>query len=618
MSSTPLKLVVAGHVDHGKSTLVGRLLHDTDSLPEGKIEELKAAAAQRGVPFEWSFTLDALQAERDQAVTIDAARCQLRLAGRDALLIDAPGHREFLAKMMTGASTADAALLVVDAAQGVQAETRRHAHLFHLLGIRTVVVALNKMDLVDFAESRFRERGAEIATALAALDLTSKAVVPVAAADGDNVAHRSSRMPWYQGPPLAEALAALPAALPPIEQPLRLPIQDVYRIDQRRLYAGRIESGRIAVGDEVLFSPSNKTARVTGIELWPAQLTEATAGRAVAITLDRPLFIERGEVASHLDARPVLAQHFRATLVWLGARPPRLGASYRLDLNTARAPVMIERIDRVLDTAQSVERQDKRLERDGIAEAMLKGPRLLALDDASRLPRSGRFVLREDGEVVAGGLVNLDGIADQRPAPAAAALTPVTHRVTREARTRRAGHRGGVLWFTGFSGAGKSTLAMAVEEHLFRKGYAVYVLDGDNVRGGLNADLGFRPADRVENIRRIGEVAALFADAGFICITAFISPYAADRARARAAAGAAFHEIHLNVDIATCERRDPKGLYRRARAGELAEFTGIAAPYEPPTAPELTVDTGALSIEASVELIVQHVERYFVLDPLAG
>jgi bifunctional enzyme CysN/CysC len=587
MTEPLLKLVVVGHVDHGKSTLVGRLLHDTGSLADGRIEELRAASAQRKVAFEWSFALDAMQAERDQAVTIETTRVWLRLPGRDTLLIDAPGHREFLAKMITGAAVADAALLIVDVMEGIQDQTLRHAHLLALLGIAQIVVAVNKMDLAGFDETRFKQRRDEVTASLKKIGLAPVAIVPVAARDGDNLVQSSPRMSWYKRLPLTAVIAALPVAAAPVDQPLRFPIQDVYRIDQRRLYVGRIESGRLKLGDEILFSPSNKLAQVRSIEIGAANLTEATAGRSIGITL-----------------------------IWLGNQKLSLGENYRMQLGTMETAATVESVNRIVDTGIPTSGTGATLERDAIGDVTLHSSRLLALDDSSRLPRSARFVLRHRNEVVAGGLVRLAGIPDLRPITAATALAPVAHRVTRELRAQRFGHRGGVLWFTGLSGAGKSTLAMAVEEHLFRKGYAVYVLDGDNVRGGLNSDLSFSAKDRAENVRRVGELAALFADAGFICITAFISPYMADRARARAAAGAAFHEIYISADLATCERRDTKGLYRKARSGELREFTGISSEYEPPDAPDLAIDTQNQPVEACAELIVGYIESNFAARDL--
>jgi bifunctional enzyme CysN/CysC len=622
MAAPPLQFVVVGHVDHGKSTLIGRLLHEAGALPTGKVAELEAVSAKRGVPLEWSFALDSLQAERDQAVTIDTTRFWLKLGGRDYVIIDAPGHREFLANMVSGAAGADAAVLVIDAQEGVQDQTRRHAYLLSLLGLGQVAVAVNKIDLVAFAEARFRAVEREIVDFLAQLGIAPRVVLPLSARHGDNLARASARLAWYRGPTFVEALFGFAAAPPAEDAALRLPIQDVYRQGDQRILVGRIDSGRIAVGDSLVFSPSNKLAKVRSIEAWPEPAASAAAaGRSVGITLDRPLFVERGEIASHEKDAPLLANAFRASLFWLGREPLALGRQYRLRLGMADAPVTVERIERVIDTDTLAPIAAAEVGRDQAAVLWLRSAALLALDDHAHLAATGRFVLRERGTTVAGGLVSLRGVADQRSAAQSASgnLTTVAHKVGTAARATRFGHKGGVLWFTGLSGAGKSTLAMAIEQHLFRRGYAVYVLDGDNIRSGLNANLGFAPEDRVENIRRVGEVAALFADAGFLCITAFISPYRSDRGRARAATPpGSFHEIYIAADLATCERRDPKGLYRKARAGEISEFTGVSAPYEPPEAPSLMVDTGATPVEACLEQILAYVTQHFALEGGGG
>ena len=616
MSTALLQLVVVGHVDHGKSTLIGRLLHELGALPRGKAEELRAVSERRGVAIEWSFALDAFQAERDQAVTIDTTRVWLRLPKRDIVVIDAPGHREFLANMVSGAAEAEAALLVVDASEGLQEQTRRHAYLLRLLGLEQIAVVVNKLDLVGFSEARFRELEDAARRFLAELGLTPRLVLPISARHGDNLIAASANLPWYRGPSLSEALQAFEPRPSRDEQPLRLPIQDVYRQDDKRVLAGRIESGRLSVGDTLLFSPSNKLARIKSLEAWNAPgPTQAGAGQCVGLVLDRPLFVERGEIASHQGDAPRLTHALHATLFWLGTAPLAAGQQLRLELGTTDAPVTVESIERVIDTDSLAASAVDRVQRDQVAEVVLRSRALLALDEHARLPRTGRFVLRANGETVAGGLASLRDHPDQRHAVGLKPenLTPVDHKVTRTSRAERFGHRGGILWFTGLSGAGKSTLAMAIEQHLFRRGYAVYVLDGDNVRSGLNANLGFAPEDRVENIRRVGEVAALFADAGFLCITAFISPYRTDRARARQAGGDAFHEIYIQADLQTCERRDPKGLYRRARAGEIAEFTGVSAPYEPPETPELVVDTARQPIEACVEQILRYIATSFAI-----
>ena len=617
MSVPPLQMVVVGHVDHGKSTLIGRLLYEAGALPAGKAAELEALSARRGVAIEWSFVLDAFQAERDQAVTIDTTRLWLRRPQRDIVIIDAPGHREFLANMISGAADADAALLVVDAVEGLQDQTRRHAYLLRLLGLEQVVAVVNKLDLVGYSEGRFRALESEVRAFLGEIEIKPRQVLPISARHGDNLWAPSARLAWHRGPTLLQAIESLTGRRSAEDAPLRFPLQDVYRSDDRRILVGRVESGRLAIGDRLLFSPSNKVAQVRSIEAWPADASSAAiAGQSIGITLDRPLFVERGEIASHESQAPTLTNVFRATLFWLGREPLTRGTALRLEIATAEAPVMVEAITRVIDTdtlANST--ATEQVQRDQVAEVILRSPALLAIDEHAKLPRTGRFVLRLRDETVAGGLASVRDFPNQRSAVTIKSenVTPVDHKVTRAGRAERYGHRGGVLWFTGLSGAGKSTLAMAVEQHLFRRGYAVYVLDGDNVRSGLSANLGFSPEDRLENIRRVGEVAALFADSGMLCITAFISPYRTDRDRARAAAKDAFHEIYIRADLATCEARDPKGLYRRARLGEIAEFTGITAPYEPPEEPELIVDTGAEPIEACVERILRYVEQAFAL-----
>jgi len=618
MTTPPLKLVVVGHIGHGKSTLIGRLLHEMEALPRGKAEELERVSERRGLPIEWSFALDAFQAERDRAVTIDTTRFWLRLPERDIVIIDAPGHRELLANMVSGAAGAEAALLVIDASEGMQEQTRRHAYLLRLLGLQQVAVVVNKLDLVGFSETRFRTIEREARDFLGEIGVVPRLVVPISARHGDNLKALSPSMPWHRGPTLIEALQAFEGGISGAALPLRLPIQDVYRQDDKRILVGRIETGRLAVGDRLLFSPSNKLARIKSLEAWPGpEPAHAVAGQSVGITLDRPLFVERGEIASHPEDAPPLSNVFHATLFWLGSEPLAAGRTYRLHLATAEAPVTVERIERVIDTDSLAPSVSESVQRDQVAEVILRSRALLAVDEHGRLPRTSRFVLRANGDTVAGGLASLRDYPDQRRSITVKAenVTPVSHKVTADARSERIGHRGGVLWLTGLSGAGKSTLAMAVEQHLFRKGYNVYVLDGDNIRSGLNANLGFSPEDRVENIRRVGEVAALFADAGILCITAFISPYRADRARARAAAKEAFHEIYIRADLETCEQRDPKGLYRRARAGEIAEFTGISAPYEAPDGAELVIDTASQPIEACVEQILGYVEAAFALTP---
>lgn len=403
--------------------------------------------------------------------------------------------------------------------------------------------------------------------------------------------------------------------------PLRMPVQDVQRSDDRQIVVGRIETGRVSVGDRVLFSPSNGTARVAGIEARdaPVPLTEAAAGQSVGLTLDEALSVERGETLSHEDRPPIETDVFRAWLLWLGRTPLTPGRRCTLRLGSAVTEVEVQSIERAIDPNQPDVEDADEIERNGIAEVVLRSDAMLALDAFTDNPVTGRFGLAEGNEIVGAGLIGMEGYPDQRAliTGRSSNVALIDHGVSRAARARRNRHPGGVIWLTGLSGAGKSTLAIEAEDRLFRKGYQVYALDGDNVRHGLNATLGFSPEDRAENIRRVGEVAALFADAGFIVLTAFISPYRSDRARARAAAERTgvqgFHEVHVRAPLAVCEARDPKGLYRRARAGEIADFTGVSAPYEPPDRPELTVDTGDRTVEQSLQVLIDHIERHFAL-----
>ena len=617
-SRESLRVAVVGHVDHGKSTLVGRLLHDTGSLPQGKVEAIRAMSERRGMPFEWAFLMDALQAERDQGITIDTSQIWFKTAKRDYVIIDAPGHKEFLKNMITGAAASDAALLVIDADEGVKEQSRRHGYLLHLLGVRQVAVAVNKMDLVGFSEARFTAIETEYRAYLASIGVTPTYIIPIAARDGQSIVTQADKMPWYTGPHVLEALERFNVVTLPTHLPLRMPVQDVYKFDDRRIIAGRIESGTLKVGDRVVFSPSNKSVRVKSIEAWAAaQPNEASAGRSVGFTLDEQIFVERGEIVSHEQNSPVETDVFRARLFWLGKVPLTQGARYKLKLGSAEANVRVQEIERVIDTGDLSSAAATEVKHSAVAEVILQADRLLALDEFVNSPLTGRFVLVDGYDIAGGGIVSMEGYADQRQLVTVRAsnISRVEHAVSSEARSRRNGHRGGVVWLTGLSGSGKSTLSIAAERRLFHLGYQVYVLDGDNMRHGLNSDLGFSPEERAENIRRVGEVAALMSRAGMIVITAFISPYRSDRDRARRATGANFHEVFVSTDLATCEARDPKGLYRKARAGQLADFTGVSAPYEVPEKPELVLDAGALAVDVAVERLTEYVREKFVVAP---
>lgn len=614
-----MRIVIVGHVDHGKSTLVGRLFYDTGSLPDGKFEAIQAMCERRGMPFEWAFLMDALQAERDQGITIDTTQIWFNTDKRDYVIIDAPGHTEFLKNMITGAASSDAAVLVIDADEGVQEQSRRHGYLLHLMGIRQVTVAVNKMDLCDYSEERFKAVEAEYRDYLNSIGVTPTFVIPVSAREGDAIASIGDNMPWYKGPTIVDALDAFEPVPSATDKPLRFPIQDIYKFDERRILAGRIESGSLSVGDTLLFSPSNKTAKVQSIEAWsvPQLPNHADAGYSVGVTLDQQLFVERGELASHTENPPIETDVFKARIFWLGHKSLEVGKRYKMKLNTLSVPVTVQAIEHVINTTDLSENKATSVERNSVGEIILRADRLIALDPFSDLSGTGRFVLVDDFDIAGGGIISMEGYADQRSFQTIASsnIQPVEHDVSVDARKSRNGHLGGVMWFTGLSGSGKSTLAVEVEKQLFAEGYQVYVLDGDNVRSGLNANVDFSPEGRAENIRRIGEVAGLFARAGIIAITSFISPYRSDRDRARLVmGGSGFHEIYISADLETCEQRDPKGLYKKARSGEIADFTGIGAPYEAPDNPELVIDTAANDVESCVKEIIAYVKAHFEVD----
>lgn len=605
MPNSQLRIVIVGHVDHGKSTLIGRLLNDTGSLPDGKVEQVQEMSRKRGMPFEWAFLLDALQAERDQGITIDTTQIHFKTKQRPYVIIDAPGHTEFLKNMVTGASQADAALLVIDAGEGALEQSRRHAFLLHLLGVRQVSVVINKMDRVEFSQARYETVAHEIKEYLSELGLFPKAVIPISARHGDNIVTRTDQAPWYLGPTVIEQLDSFRQQQVSPDQPLRFPLQDVYKPDDRRILAGRVESGRLKVGDTLRFAPSGASATVVSIEAWnnPNPVLSAQAGQSIGVTLDKRIFAERGHIAHHEDAAPTLTHRLSVRLFWLVSEPMALGKTYTLKIATAEHRVTVEQVTAVINVEDLTSTPGKAVHRNEVAEVVLRSRSPIAVDLAADLPRTGRGVLLDGNDVVGGCLVI------EAEDSAAANLTEVSHTVSLDERAAANGHKGGILWLTGLSGAGKSTLAMALERALFDRGWQTFVLDGDNVRNGLNAGLGFSPDDRAENIRRVAETAKLFADAGVVVIASLISPLRADRARARVIGGDRFHEIHVGADLSVCEERDPKGLYKKARAGEIAQFTGVSAPYEAPESPELLIDTGALDRSEALAQLLDYVDE---------
>src|SRR5438552_3511015 len=414
LSATPngttrpqVRIVIVGHVDHGKSTLVGRLLHETGSLPEGKLEMLKAVSARRGMPFEWSFLLDALQTERDQGITIDTTQIRFRTRSRDVVLIDAPGHAEFLRNMITGASQADGAVLIIDALEGVRDQTRRHGYLLHLLGIKQVAIVVNKMDRVDFSAERFKEISDEISAHLIGLGVTPSAVIPVSARDGDGVAEHTPRIGWYQGPTVVEALDALEPARPLEQLALRLPVQAIYKFDDRRIVAGRIESGSLAAGDEIVIMPAGKLARIKTVESWPVTPLGGPqgAGRSVGITLDRELFIERGDVIAHAGATPRDTRRIRARIFWLHDKPLSKGDQILIRLGTRESRASVVAIEKGVDPGALSSRETNSIARNHVGEIDISLGQPIAADAYADNPRTGRLVIEVNGRIAGGGLV---------------------------------------------------------------------------------------------------------------------------------------------------------------------------------------------------------------------
>jgi bifunctional enzyme CysN/CysC len=399
-----VRIVIVGHVDHGKSTLVGRLLHETGSLPEGKLEMLKAVSARRGMPFEWSFLLDALQTERDQGITIDTTQIRFRTGSRDIVLIDAPGHAEFLRNMITGASQADGALLIIDALEGVRDQTRRHGYLLHLLGVKQVAVVVNKMDRVDFSAARFTAIADEISSHLEGLGITPSALIPISARDGDGVAKRTKRVSWYKGPTVVEALDALEPARPLEQLALRLPVQAIYKFDDRRIVTGRVESGQLTVGDEIVIMPAGKVARIKSLEGWPAGPISGSqgAGQSVGVTLDRELFVERGDVIAHVGSSPREARRIRARIFWLHDKPLTTGASILVRLGTRESRASIVAIEKAVDPGELASVENKSIARNHVGEIEISLAQPVAADPYADNPRTGRLVIEIDGRIAGG------------------------------------------------------------------------------------------------------------------------------------------------------------------------------------------------------------------------
>ncbi|MBA4041557.1 MAG: adenylyl-sulfate kinase [Sphingobium sp.] len=603
-----LRFITCGSVDDGKSTLIGRLLYDSRMVFDDQLAALRADSARfgtQGEAIDFALLVDGLAAEREQGITIDVAYRFFATDKRKFIVADTPGHEQYTRNMVTGASTADLAVILVDARKGVLPQTRRHSYLTHLLGVRHVVLAINKMDLVNYDQHTFDAIVADYAAFAQSCGVGEVTAIPLSGFRGDNVASPSPHMPWYRGPTLIAHLEAVEiergdsAALP-----LRLPVQWVNRPNHDfRGFAGQIASGSVRSGDPVRLLPSGRLSHIARIVTMDGELAAGIAGQSVTVTLTDEVDCSRGDLIASADAPPPIADRFSATLVWMDDTPMLPGRAYLLKLGTQTVSATLGAPDHVVDVNTLDRLAARTLALNDIGVVDLATDRPVVFEPYTENRMLGGFILidRATNATVAAGMIRkalrrADNVHWQ-----ATEVTPA-------ARAAIKGQQPRILWLTGLSGSGKSTIANLVEQKLHALGRHTFLLDGDNLRHGLTQDLGFGLADRVENIRRAGCVAKLMADAGLIVIAAFISPHRAERAMVRAMAGPdQFVEIFIDTPLDLAEARDVKGLYARARRGEIAGFTGISSPYEPPEAPEIRIDTARESAEDAANRIVEHV-----------
>ncbi|HEX3952544.1 MAG TPA: sulfate adenylyltransferase subunit CysN [Stellaceae bacterium] len=608
-----LRFLTCGSVDDGKSTLIGRLLHGADAIMADQLEALKQESKRFGTTGEnidFSLLLDGLEDERQQRITIDVAYRYFATPARSFIVADTPGHEQYTRNMATGASTADLAVLLVDARKGLLPQTRRHSLICSLFGIRHIVLAVNKLDLVDFERATYDVIASDYEGFAADLGFTSLAMIPLSARDGDNVAERSSRMPWYSGPNLLEYLETVDITEADGDQPFRFPVQWINRPDSDfRGFSGTVVAGSIAPGDAVRVIGSTNVSRVREIVTFDGPLARAEAGDAVTLTLEDQIDISRGDLLVRPEAPAEFADQFAAHLVWMKDDALVPGRSYLLKIGTrtvsATVTALKHRFD--VDTGAHVAARTLALNEIGFCNLATSVP--VAFDPYAKNRGMGGFILidRLTRETAAAGVV---AFALRR----AANIHWHASTVSANERAELKGHRPAILWFTGLSGAGKSTIANVLEQHLLALGCHTMLLDGDNVRHGLNRDLGFTDTDRVENIRRVGEVARLMSEAGVLVICAFISPFRADRQMAREiAAPHDFIEVFIDTPIAECIRRDPKGLYAKAQSGAIPNFTGIDSAYEPPHDPDVRLETVGHDAPDLADRLVAELRRRAIL-----
>jgi len=605
-----LRFITCGSVDDGKSTLIGRLLYDTKQIFDDQLSTLEADSRKHGTQGEgidFALLVDGLSAEREQGITIDVAYRFFASEKRKFIVADTPGHEQYTRNMVTGASTADLAVLLVDARKGVLTQTRRHSYLAKLMGIRHLVVAITKMDLVDYDQGAFDAICADYRAFATGIGVDEWTAIPISGLNGDNVVDRGSSMPWYDGPSLLEHLDTVPLdAAAEAAKPFRLPVQWVNRPDLNfRGFAGQIASGTIAPGADIRILPSGRVTRVERIVTADGDLDCAVAGQSVTLTLSDEVDCSRGDVIVDAHDPPQVADQFEATIVWMDETELVPGRGYRMKLGTQSVTATVQQPKYEVNVNTLEHLAAPSLALNGIGVAEIATDREIVFEPYDDSKPLGGFILIDKltNATVACGMLHF---ALRRSLN----IHPQHLDISRETHAQLKGQRPAVLWFTGLSGAGKSTIANLVEKKLVARGRHTFLLDGDNVRHGLNRDLGFTETDRIENIRRVGEVARLMADAGLIVLTAFISPFRAERAMVRKMLpDGEFIEVFVDTPLAEAEKRDAKGLYAKARAGEIKNFTGIDSPYEAPATPEIRIDTTAMTADEAADAIVEELLR---------